>query len=254
MQRFDGKTVLVTGGASGIGEATVGRLHDEGANVVIADLSQDAADKVAEKFGGGDRFLAVATDVTDREQVERLFEKATGRFGAIDALINSAGVRAVGSILDADVEYMRRVMAVNLEGAFHTSQVFARLAIDAGRGGAIVNLASAAGVLGVPNRLPYTSSKHAVVGLSRGTAMELAPHGIRVNAITPGMIRTPMTASMFEDPANVERIRGDHPLGREGHPEDVAALAVFLASDDAAFMTGTVIPVDGGKSAGIPSR
>lgn len=129
-------------------------------------------------------------------------------------------------------------------------QAFARLALKAGHPAAIVNLSSLAGILGVPNRAPYVTSKHAVVGLIRAMAIELGTAGIRVNAITPGMIRTPMTAVMFEGADNERRIRESHALGREGFPEEVAVVIAFLASDDASFMTGAIVPVDGDATAG----
>jgi NAD(P)-dependent dehydrogenase (short-subunit alcohol dehydrogenase family) len=250
MQRFAGRAAVVTGGGSGIGEAVVRGLFAEGASVVVADANAQGASAVAASLGAPERAYAVTIDVTDRARVDAMMADAAKRFGRLDVLANCAGIRGVGSVLDVDAEQWRRVHAVNLEGTLIASQAFARLARDAGKPAAIVNISSLAGIMGVPNRASYVSSKHAIVGLTREMAMEVGELGIRVNAVAPGMIRTPMTEVMFGDPAGVQRIRAIHPIGREGRPEEVAAAILFLASDDASFVSGAILPVDGGSSAG----
>jgi len=253
MGRFENRTILVTGAGSGIGAATVRRLFAEGAAIVAADVRKADVDKVVAEFGGDDRIYSVEVDISDRDQVAAFVDGAVQRFGRLDGLVNSAGIRGVGTVLDTSAELMRHVLAVNLEGTFNVCQAFSVAVKAAKNPASIVNLSSSAGIRGVPNRISYAASKYGIVGITQTMALELGPIGIRANAVVPGMIHTPMTQPMFDDPANVERIRAAHPIGREGQPEDVAGVIAFLLSDDAAFITGVALPIDGGKSAGIAS-
>lgn len=250
MDRFSGKRVLVTGAAGGIGRVCVRRFLEEGATVIVSDYSVDAAQSVMHDHGSGGRMVPLALDVTDAEAVERAMTGIEAELGAVDHLVNGAGIANIAGTTQLAPETWRKVHAVNLDGTFYMSKAFAARAVAAARGGSIVNLASVAGILAIPDRPAYISSKHAVVGLTREMALEFGASGIRVNAVAPGVIRTPMSEAHFQDPVLAERIRKAHPLGRGGRPEEVAAAIAFLCSDDASFITGAILTVDGGYSAG----
>ena len=248
--RFKDQGVLVTGAASGIGERVAHAFAREGATVAVADRDAKGAERVADavrKAGG--RAHAFELDVTDAKAVTSFIARASERLGRADVLVNSAGVREIVSVLDLSLEEWNRVMGVNVTGTFLCSQAFARAVIAKGGKAAIVNLASTLGVVAAPNRAAYTASKHAVVGLTKEMAMEFGEKGIRVNAVGPGVIRTPLTERYFQDAEQAQRIRDLHALARWGEPDEIAKAILFLASDDASFCTGTTLIVDGGWTA-----
>lgn len=253
MSRFDGKVAFVTGAGGGIGAATAARLSSDGAKVAVVDLSVEAAQATVDRLGGGDRLLAVQADVSRQESVEAAFHAVEMRLGPVDYLVNAAGVRGVGSVLDTTPEVWKLNLEVNLQGSFLTCQRFSTAAVNAGRGGAIVNIASQAGLEGLPNRLAYVTTKHAIPGLTRAVAMDLARKGVRVNCIAPGFVETPMTRVQLADEKLRQTISNAHPIGRWAQPEEMANVISFLLSEEASFITGAILPVDGGVTAGAAS-
>ena len=249
--RFANTRVLVTGAGSGIGRATCLAFGKEGAALAVADLDLEAARASVDTLAdAGVKAVAVQLDVTRPDSVTAAVDHAVGALGGLDILVNSAGVREIVAFLELDFAEWQRVIATNLSGTFLCSQTVARRMIAQGRGGKIVNLASVAGLVGVPNRAAYVSSKHAVVGLTKEMAMELAEHDIQVNAVAPGVVETGMTAGYFDNPNVVASLRRLHPAGRWAQPEEIANLILFLASAEAHFITGATYPIDGGFMAG----
>lgn len=244
--RLQGKTALVTGGAKGIGAAIVQRFAAEGASVAFVD-----ADEAAGRALSGDtRTLFVPGDVTRRGLATQAVAAAVERFGRLDILVNNAGITHAAPFLDLDEADFDRVLAVNLRSYFTMGQAAARQMAAQGAGGAIVNMSSVNAVLAIPDQVPYVVSKGAVNQLTRVMALSLAPHRIRVNAIGPGTIATELArkAVMASEEAR-RRLLSRTPMKRLGEPEEVAAVAVFLASDDASYMTGQVVYPDGGRMA-----
>ncbi|CAG1005270.1 dihydroanticapsin dehydrogenase [Burkholderiales bacterium] len=243
--RFAGRVAIVTGGASGLGLATARRLHGEGARVAILDLPaarpSDAAARIARTA------LGLEADVTDAHQVGVAVERATSMLGPVDALVTSAGVSRVGNVLDTTPDEFARVLAVNLTGTFVVVQAVAQRMV-ARRRGRIVLLGSISGTRIWNDRAAYAASKGGVVALAKSCAVDLAPHGIAVNSVSPGPIATPQTAALH-GPTIRGAVEAAVPMARYGTPDEVAAAVVWLLSDDARFVTGHDLVVDGGLTA-----
>ncbi len=249
MKRFEGRGALVTGGSSGIGKAAASRLLHEGARVVVNGRDPERLDVALRELAQFGDVAGICGDVSRDEDVERLVAEALARLGHIDVLVNSAGIDGAGSAaLDLDAGQWRRVLEVNLTGPFLVARAVARHMAAAG-GGAIVNVSSLNGLAAEPHFADYNSSKGGLDMLTRSLALDLVGYNIRVNAVCPGYIQTPMTAAYLDDPAAGEAIRAAIPMRRVGDPSEVAAAIAFLASDDASYVTGELLVVDGGRHA-----
>lgn len=255
MARLDGKVGLITGGAAGIGYATAEAFLSEGAKVVITDIDQDALTRAADSLGEPDRLATVRADVSSAADWETAVSTAEDRFGGLDVLVNNAGIEVLGTAETVDEATWNRIMAINVTGAY--LGVRAALPLLRRSRGTIINMASIAGLIGAPGWVAYITSKHALVGMTKAMALDYAQDGIRVNAICPGMVQTPMAERIVrvvgqgDAAAGREALVAGVPLGRFIEPAEVGDIVVHLASDEARFTAGLLYVIDGGATVGI---
>ncbi len=255
--RVSGEVVVVTGAASGIGRASARLFGREGARLVLGDLDEAAGQQLAAEIGADDAGAAmfVRTDVTSGSDVKRLVDAAVERHGRLDGIFNNAGISLVGSLLDATEDDFDRVVAVNLKGVYLGCKHALPHLLANPSGGAILNMSSNGGLIGRPGDPLYNATKHGVMGLTKSLALAYADQRVRVNAVCPGPIDTPMVWGGLEAggdrDAYARRVVASCPTPRLASPEEVARAALFLISDEASFITGVGLAVDGGKAAGV---
>lgn len=246
MHRFGNKTVIVTGAASGIGRGVAERFSSEGANVVLCDVQEDKLDQVTAMLPP-DRTLARRCDVSDYAQVEALVQAAVQRFGALDVMVNNAGIAPEGSVEDVSIDDWQRTLNTDLTGVFHGCRAAMPHLLKSQ--GCIVNTASVSGLRADWNTAAYNAAKGGVVNLTRAIALDYGGRGVRCNAVCPSLTRTGMTEDMLKDEKLVGEFMERMPLGRVAEPADIAGVVAFLASKDARFVNGVNLPVDGGVTA-----
>jgi 2-keto-3-deoxy-L-fuconate dehydrogenase len=257
MFRLDKKIACVTGAASGIGEQIARLFARQGAQVILADVRQDTAERVAAEIqAAGGSARAQQLDVAEESQVKAAIEQVAATEGRLDILVNNAGISHVGNILETSLEDWERVMRVNAGGVFLCArEALRQMLAQSPPGGVIINMSSVAATIGIERRLPYSASKGAVLALTRSIAIDFVAQGIRCNAICPGTVQTPFVEGYLarhfaghEDEARTQ-LHARQPIGRMGQPDEIAHAALYLASDEASFVTGSALVIDGGWTA-----
>lgn len=241
--KLNGKVAFITGGANGIGKVTAKKFLDDGAKVVITDVNEEAGKAALNDFNAGNRALFFQGNVTDETQINEIIEKIAEEYGSIDILVNNAGITIDGLLTKMDQSSWEKVLSVNLTGVFNCTKAVVPYMTEKGSG-VILNASSVVGIHGNVGQTNYAATKAGVIGLTKSWAKELGPKGIRVNAVAPGFIVTDMTAKVPQK--ILDMMENKTPLRMLGKPEDIASAYLFLASDDASYINGTILSVDGG--------
>lgn len=245
MNLLDGRIAIITGAAQGIGYAMAKAFIDEGASVLVADIDGEAAGRAAASLGDGSNAIGIPCDVSSADDIDRTIKTAIETFGRLDIFVNNAGITRDATMRKMTEEQFDQVIAVHLKGAWLGTRAAANIMRDQAEGGSIINVSSISGKVGMVGQTNYSAAKAGIVGLTKAAAKEVGFAGVRVNAIQPGIIRTPMTESLRADVIAAKL--SEVPMGRFGEPEEVAAVALFLASDMSSYMTGTVLEIAGGR-------